>query len=247
MIVISPAKRLANNKCEISLEPTCPVFMQEANELAKILGQMSSEELGDMMHVSGNIAELNADRYKNWNKVDQIENRAIFQFEGDVFKHLNAKSMNSDEVNYMNSNLRILSGIYGILKPSDEMNPYRLEMGTQHAFGDAKNLYEFWGDKVASALNKELGDSCLFNLASDEYFSVIKNHVNEQKVVNFKFLSLSGGKERVVGVIAKRARGEMARHLIENQITNPNDVTSFNKMDFVFREKINNTFVFSNS
>ena len=247
MIVISPAKRLAERVNDHSLAPTTPHFKKEANQLAKELALMSSQELASMMHVSEGIAELNSNRFKNWNKDTGTEKRAIFQFEGDVFKHLNAAQFDDKQINYMNKNLIILSGIYGLLKPSDEMNPYRLEMGTKHNFNGSKNLYEFWGDKIAKKINDELGDSLLFNLASEEYFSAVSKYIDAKNTINFRFLSSSGGKERVVGVIAKRARGEMARFLIENEIQTTKGIEKFSSMGFKFRDFSNNCFTFISS
>ena len=189
MIVISPAKRLAERVSENSLKLTTPYFKKEADQLAKELTLMSSQELSSMMHVSEGIAQLNSTRYKNWNKGTGSEKRAIFQFEGDVFKHLNVGQFNDQQINYMNENLRILSGIYGLLRPSDEMSPYRLEMGTKHSFNGSKNLYEFWGDKIAKKINEELESSFLFNLASEEYFSSISKYVDAKNTINFRFLS----------------------------------------------------------
>ncbi|GIS47299.1 MAG: hypothetical protein Ct9H90mP19_5360 [Gammaproteobacteria bacterium] len=144
----------------------------------------------------------------------------------------------------MNQRLRILSGIYGLLRPSDEMNPYRLEMGTQYNFGDTKNLYDFWGDKIAQQIKLETKGNILFNLASEEYFSSIKKYTEPLKVINFKFLSVSGGKERVIGVIAKRARGEMAKFLIQNRIENIKGIEDFSSMGFKFKNFEDNTFTF---
>ena len=247
MIVISPAKRLAENINDNTLASTIPYFKKEADSLAKELALLSPKQLSSLMNVSDGIAELNSKRYKNWNKNMGSEKRAIFQFEGDVFKHLNAENFNETQTNYMNKNLRILSGIYGLLRPSDEMSPYRLEMGTKHNFNGSKNLYEFWGDKIAKKINNELGDSLLFNLASEEYFSAISRYVDTDKTINFKFLSLSGGKEKVVGVIAKRARGEMARFLIDNQIESTDGIEKFSCMGFRFKEFSNNCFTFVSS
>ena len=247
MIIISPAKRLTEKVSETSLKSTTPFFKKEADQLAKELALMSSQELGSMMHVSEGIAELNVNRYKNWNQNTGAEKRAIFQFEGDVFKHLNAEQFNDKQINYMNKNLKILSGIYGVLRPSDVMNPYRLEMGTKHNFNGSKNLYDFWGDKIAKKINEELGSSLLYNLASEEYFSSISKYVDAKNTINFKFLSLSGGKERVVGVIAKRARGEMARFLIENEIQSTKGIEKFSSMGFKFKEFSNNCFTFVSS
>ena len=247
MIVISPAKRLAENINDNTLASTIPYFKKEADSLAKELALLSSKQLSSLMNVSDGIAELNSKRYKNWNKNMGSEKRAIFQFEGDVFKHLNAAKFNETQTDYMNKNLRILSGIYGLLRPSDEMSPYRLEMGTKHNFNGSKNLYEFWGDKIAKKINNELGSSLLFNLASEEYFSAISRYVDAEKTINFKFLSLSGGKEKVVGVIAKRARGEMARFLIDNQIESTDGIEKFSCMGFKFKEFNNNCFTFVSS
>ncbi len=247
MIVISPAKRLAENINDNTLASTIPYFKKEADSLAKELALLSPKQLSSLMNVSDGIAELNSKRYKNWNKNMGSEKRAIFQFEGDVFKHLNAAKFNETQTDYMNKNLRILSGIYGLLRPSDEMSPHRLEMGTKHNFNGSKNLYEFWGDKIAKKINYELGDSLLFNLASEEYFSAISRYVDTGKTINFKFLSLSGGKEKVVGVIAKRARGEMARFLIDNQIESTDGIEKFSCMGFRFKEFSNNCFTFVSS
>ena len=247
MIVISPAKRLAANKSDSLLEPTIPVFKKEADHLAEQLAKLSTQELSSMMKVSESIAELNANRFRNWNKNDALEKRAIFQFEGDVFKHLGAKDLNEDQIQYMNNNLRILSGIYGLLKPSDEMNPYRLEMGTRHNFSGSVSLYEFWGNKIAKELSDQLGDAYLFNLASEEYFSSVSKFLNSEKIINFRFLTLSNGKAKVVGVIAKRARGEMAKYLIQNKVTTNEGIEKFSALGFEFKEFKDNCYTFISS
>ena len=247
MIVISPAKRLAANKSDSLLEATIPVFKKEADHLAEQLAKLSTEELSSMMKVSESIAELNANRFRNWNKNDAVEKRAIFQFEGDVFKHLGAKDLNKDQIHYMNNNLRILSGIYGLLKPSDEMNPYRLEMGTRHNFSGSVSLYEFWGNKIAKELLDELGNAYLFNLASEEYFSSVSKFLNSEKIINFRFLTLSDGKAKVVGVIAKRARGEMAKYLIQNKVASNEGIEKFSALGFEFKEFKDNCYTFISS
>ena len=244
MIIISPAKRLSNKACDIILNATTPVFEKEANLLAGELAELNTTDLTKLMGVSDNIAELNVGRFKSWGNSEIEEKRAIFQFEGDVFKHLDARNLNSNDVDYMNQKLRILSGIYGLLRPSDKMNPYRLEMGTQYNFGDTKNLYDFWGDKIANQIKLETKSNILFNLASEEYFSSIKKYTEPLKVINFKFLSVSGEKQRVIGVIAKRARGEMARFLIQNRIEDTKGIENFSSMGFKFKDFENNTFTF---
>lgn len=247
MIVISPAKRLAANKSDSLLEATIPVFKKEADHLAEQLAKLSTEELSSMMKVSERIAELNANRFRNWDKNDAEEKRAIFQFEGDVFKHLGAKDLDEDQIQYMNNNLRILSGIYGLLKPSDEMNPYRLEMGTRHNFSGSVSLYEFWGNKIAKELLGELSDSYLFNLASEEYFTSVSKFLTSEKIINFRFLNLNDGKAKVVGVIAKRARGEMAKYLIQNKIASKEGIEEFSALGFEFKEFKDNCYTFVSS
>ncbi len=244
MIVISPAKRLSNEACNIILNATTPIFKKEANLLATELAKLNTADIRSLMGVSESIAEINVERFKSWGNSTAEEKRAIFQFEGDVFKHLDAKNLDDKDIKYMNKKLRILSGIYGVLRPSDEMNPYRLEMGTQYSVGNKKNLYEFWGDKIANHLKTETKDNVLFNLASEEYYSSIKKYTGTMKVINFKFLSISNDKERVVGVIAKRARGEMAKFLIKNRLENTKGIEKFSSMGFKFKEFENNTFTF---
>ena len=231
MILISPAKRLQTESFDSSLNSTKPLFAKEADLIASELTKLDISGLKSLMKVSDDIAKINADRYKNWNKPNQQEKRAIFLFEGDVFKNLNAKGMSEEDLNYMNKKLRILSGIYGILKPSDEINPYRLEMGTNFSVNSAGNLYEFWGDKVANSINSDFPRENIFNLASEEYFSVVKKNVDP----------------KVIGVIAKRARGEMARFLIQNRIDNLEDIKRFEGLGFKLKNFEGNTFFFSNS
>ena len=220
MILISPAKRLQTELFDSSLNSTKPLFSKEADLIASELSKLDVLGLKSLMKVSDDIAKINVDRYKNWNKPHQKEKRAIFLFEGDVFKNLDAKRMSQEDLDYMNEKLRILSGIYGVLRPSDEINAYRLEMGTNFSVDSADNLYEFWGDKIANTINSDFAGEKIFNLASEEYFSVVKKYLDIEKVIEFKFLSVSEGKERVIGVIAKRARGEMARFLIQNRMKN---------------------------
>ena len=247
MILISPAKRLQTELFNSSLDSTKPLFTKEADLIASELSKLDVLGLKSLMNVSDDIAEINVERYKNWNKSQQQEKRAIFLFEGDVFKNLNAKGMSEKDLNYMSEKLRILSGIYGILRPSDEINPYRLEMGTNFSVNSASNLYEFWGDKVANSIKSDFPSENIFNLASEEYFSVVKKYLDPKKVIEFKFLSMSGGKERVIGVIAKRARGEMAKFLIQNRIDNLEDIKKFQGLGFKLRNFEDNTFFFSNS
>tara|TARA_B100000963_G_scaffold192044_1_gene167130 strand:+ start:6584 stop:7330 length:747 start_codon:yes stop_codon:yes gene_type:complete len=244
MILISPAKRLSERAVERKLALTEPSFKSDADKLAKSLSKLSIKEVQNLMNVSEDIATLNHKRYNNWNLSNHSEKRAIFQFEGDVFKNLDVQSLNDDDLEYMNDNLRILSGIYGYLKPSDNMNPYRLEMGTKSLPDKISTLYEFWGDRVAKEVIKESGSKLIFNLASDEYFNVVKNYLINERVINFKFYTEKNNIRKVIGVIAKRVRGEMARFLILNRVKTLEPIKEFNSMGFNFEELVGNELVF---
>ncbi len=244
MILISPAKRLSEQTVNRNLALTEPAFKGDADKLAKSLSKLSPKDIQSLMNVSEEIARLNHERYNNWNASTQKERRAIFQFEGDVFKNLDVQSLDDNDLEYMNENLRILSGIYGFLKPSDSMNPYRLEMGTKSLPENISSLYDFWGDKVANRIKTDAGDDLIFNLASDEYFSVVKNYLDSTKVVDFKFYTEKNGSRKIIGVIAKRVRGEMARFLISQRIKTLDPIKKFNAMGFNFLELTGNEFVF---
>tara|TARA_B100000941_G_C28446632_1_gene522715 strand:- start:255 stop:998 length:744 start_codon:yes stop_codon:yes gene_type:complete len=244
MILISPAKKLTNQLAESKLNITKPVFSDEANLIASELSKLTSNNLSKLMNVSAEIGQINEQRYANWGKSRDSEKRAIFQFEGDVYKYLNPLDMNEDDLQYMNKRLRILSGIYGLLKPSDEMNPYRLEMGTKFQINGSKNLYQFWGDKIAKQLKTEFDSTYIYNLASDEYFLSVKQHLDVKKVLNFRFLTNKNGVLKVISFTAKRARGEMTRFLIKNRIEGINGVEEFNALGFRFSRFTDNQFEF---
>ena len=171
-----------------------------------------------------------------------LRQEQYFNLKAMFLKNLNARELAADDESYMNDNLRILSAYMVFLKPSDAMNPYRLEMGTRHQFGNDHSLYEFWGAKIANALNADIGDGLLFNLASEEYFSSVKKYLDNDKVINFRFLSNVAGKERVVGVIAKRARGAMARFLITNRVKDTESISNFSELGFKFKDFKKNCF-----
>ena len=244
MILISPAKRLTDKESSSALKKTDPIFQSEANQLANELKKLSVDDIRSLMGVSEDIAKLNRHRFQNWNNLANEEERAIFQFEGDVYKNLDVYSLDKETQEYLNGRLRILSGIYGLLKPSDTMNPYRLEMGTKYNFLTFKNLYEFWGNKIASAIDAEVGNNYLFNLASEEYYASVKKHLKTSKAIDFKFATIKDGKEKVIGIIAKKARGAMVRFLIKNRIEGLEPIKDFSELGFVYKEFTNNEFVF---
>ena len=244
MILISPAKKLNNQLVENKLSRTKPVFLDEANLIASELSKLTSNNLSELMNVSAEIGQINEQRYANWGQSRDSEKRAIFQFEGDVYKYLNPLNMDDDDLQYMNTRLRILSGIYGLLKPSDEMNPYRLEMGTKFQINGSKNLYQFWGDKIAKQLKSEFAGTYIFNLASDEYFLSVKQHLDMEKVLNFRFLTNKNGALKVISFTAKKARGEMTRFLIKNRIEGIDGVEKFTALGFRFSRFADNQFEF---
>ena len=241
MIIISPAKKLDNTESDSFLEPTIPVFDNEARFLADQLSKLSTDDLKTLMGVSNNIVEVNVQRFRNWGNSCSGERRAIFQFKGDVFKHLNPRSLSQDDIDYMNNNLRILSGIYGILKPSDEMNPYRLEMGTRLNNKKGKNLYEFWGDSLSVAISQELKehkDKTVINCASNEYFKSIYNSSLNANIITPEFKEIKNGKTRMISIFAKRARGMMARFIVENRIEAADRILDFNMAGYKYNSSL---------
>jgi cytoplasmic iron level regulating protein YaaA (DUF328/UPF0246 family) len=223
-ILISPAKSINENAFK-SIDSTIPVFQKEAQKIVKNLKKLSVEEIRDLMSISEDLAVLNYNRYKNWKKSDS-ENESLIQvglaFSGEVYKGLDLASLNEDELHYASKNLRILSGMYGLLKPLDLIYPYRLEMGTNFSpIEDQKNLYQFWKDKIAKELKKELDKGeTIVNLASHEYFKALDTSQLKHRIITPVFKEFKNGNFSIVMMYAKHARGAMARYLIQNQLTN---------------------------
>jgi cytoplasmic iron level regulating protein YaaA (DUF328/UPF0246 family) len=242
-ILISPAKSLGNQKINSSISPTEGAFLNEAESLAKKLKKFSVKKIEKLMHVSNDIATLNYNRFQDWEKPIQ-ENEmvlpAIAQFTGEVYRGMDATSMNETQIEYLQSNLRILSGMYGILKPMDLMFPYRLEMGTSWAVTPkTKSLYQFWGKKLSNHLNSEMEkDEVIVNLASTEYFKAIDKKALKAKIITPHFKELKNDKYSVVAIFAKNARGKMTRYAAENKITNPEDLKSFEVDGYRFHESL---------
>ncbi len=222
-IILSPAKNL-NEQVRENHDSSIPIFEKEANQLIKDLKKFKKVGLQELMGISLDLAEQNLLRYKNWKKasvqVDQALS-AVHVFNGEVYRALDVDTLSDELLPKLNADLRILSGLYGILKPLDLIYPYRLEMGTRFSSkADQKNLYEFWGDKVTKALKKELQkDEVIINLASTEYFKVIKTQLLKNRVITPVFKEFKNGQYSVVMMYAKHARGAMARYLIEQNIS----------------------------
>lgn len=228
-VLISPAKSIDNSKMVVTEYYTVPAFLAETQKLVAKLKKLKAKKLAEMMHISTDLAELNESRYRNWvdptNPSKEIIS-CVFAFNGEVYKGLDAHSMNEEELMRAQDRLRILSGLYGILKPLDLMYPYRLEMGTTWEITPkVKNLYQFWGKKIAQYLNSELEkNEVVINLASNEYFKAVDRKTLKNKVITPVFKEFKNGEYKIVMIFAKHARGAMARYIIQNNVSQPEEL-----------------------
>ncbi len=245
MIIISPSKNLNLKTEDIPLEETIPYFSSEVKCLIKKIKTLDKKEIKSLMNISDSLAKLNFERYKDINKKNNMMKQAGFIFSGDTFNGLLIRSMNNRSLVYAEKNLRILSGLYGILKPSDLIEPYRLEMGTKMNNILGEDLYNYWGKKVTTKLNndiKKTKSKYLFNLASNEYASVIKNSELESQIVNFDFKKKIGNNLSGIGMVIKKLRGAMARFIIVNKIQSIDKLEDFNEFGFKFLEFDNSSY-----
>jgi hypothetical protein len=246
LTVISPAKTLDFDTPTVTDAYTQPVHLTQSRKLVRRMRQLSGQELSKLMHVSGNIADLNQQRFKKWKTPFSPENarQAIFAFKGDVYMGLDAYSMTAQNVDFAQDHLRILSGLYGLLRPLDLMQPYRLEMGTRIDTDMGNNLYQFWDGRITKTLNQELkqsGSNSLINLASNEYFKSIKPKLLKAEVITPVFKDYNKGSYQVIGFFAKKARGLMTRYLIDNEIDNPAALKDFGAEGYAFNTAMSNS------
>ena len=230
-ILISPAKSLDFKKPLPTEFSSDPVFTEEAAKINLLLKKKSPKVLSKLMNISDKLAELNWERNQNFKAAEEKnESRAaVFTFNGDVYTGLDVHSLSKDKIDLMQKELRILSGLYGFLKPLDLIQPYRLEMGTKLPIGKHKNLYSFWKKKVTAKLNSELKpNEMVVNLASKEYFDAIDTSELNAPLVSPEFKDFKNGKLKIISFFAKKARGMMARHLIESEATSMDQVLAFN-------------------
>jgi hypothetical protein len=229
-LLLSPAKSLDFESAPPIKKHTQPQFLDESAKLIKQMRQYSPEEISKLMHISDKLANLNYERFQNWQTPFTPANskQCIYAFNGDVYDGLDAKTLSEKDIEFAQEHLRILSGLYGLLKPLDLMQPYRLEMGTKLK----PSLYDFWKGK----LTNELSDELIVNLASVEYFSAIK----PKNILNIDFKESKNGELKIIGIFAKKARGQMARYIIQNQITTPAKIKKFNVSGYEFREDLSN-------
>ena len=243
LILVSPAKTL-DYESELDVKDfSVAPLLSDSELLIKELQQKNPDDLSSLMGLSEKLALLNFDRNMNWSrptKPSESARQAIFAFKGDVYQGLDASSLSKAEINYANKNLCILSGLYGLLKPLDLMYPYRLEMGTKMKNNRGNNLYEFWGSKVTELLNDFATDNrskAIVNLASVEYFSVIKKDQINLPIINPVFKDYKNGQYKIVSFFAKKARGLMSRFIIQNQIKKPEDLIEFNLDGYRYSKK----------
>ena len=242
-IVISPAKSLNFEKGLPTAKYSEALFVKEALQVHQVLKQKSPKELSALMAISDKLADLNWQRNQDWKTSFTLENArpAIYAFDGDVYTGLDAYSIPIENLDILQDRVRILSGLYGLLKPLDLMQAYRLEMGTKLPINDSKNLYEFWKPIITRALNKELQEGELFvNLASNEYFSAVDVKALKVLVITPEFKDYKDGKLKIISFFAKKARGLMVRYIIDTNAETIDDLKGFNYEGYQFDANLSN-------
>ncbi|MEM6388230.1 MAG: peroxide stress protein YaaA [Pseudomonadota bacterium] len=230
LTVISPAKKL--DMSSVSVDVSIPEFQDDANKLASSARRLTKKRLGALMGLSDSLTQLNFERFQAFEAKSTPENSkaAALIFAGDTYTGLEAASLDADEMDYAQTHLRILSGLYGLLRPKDAIQPYRLEMGSRLKTGRANSLYDYWGDRLAHALNdlgEEQNSTLLVNCASQEYFGAVDRNALTLQVITPTFLEEKPGGPKIVSFFAKQARGAMARFIIQNRITDLNGLKDF--------------------
>ncbi len=243
LTVISPAKKLDLKTKSTGKNYTTPEFLDKSAEIIKVIRQFSPKDLAVLMNVSDDIASLTFERHSKWKTPFDPENAgpAIHAFKGDVYRGMSAESFSDDDLEFAQGHLRILSGLYGILRPLDLIQPYRLEMGTKFKPFDGKNLYGFWEESITSAINTELKkhkERVLVNLASQEYFKAVNENNLEADVVTPVFKEYRNDQYKVVGIFAKKARGLMCRFIILNRLAKAEEIKLFNMDGYSYDDNL---------
>ena len=239
MFLLSPAKSLDYTPAPADLPHTQPLFVKQSAELIDVLRQKSPQQIASLMHLSDALATLNAARYEAWRPRFTARNakQAALAFNGDVYGGLDARTLKPAELAWAQEHLCILSGLYGVLRPLDRMQPYRLEMGTRLATAHGDNLYQFWGSRISDYLNRRLAadrSPVVVNLASQEYFKAVDRKVLRARVIDCVFEEGKGGHYKVVSFFAKRARGLMARYATQHRISTPKKLEAFDLEGYAF-------------
>ncbi len=245
LALLSPAKKLDMEAKAKTTDFTQPLFQDDTKVLARQLKAMPQQEIGDLMKLSDKLAELNHDRYQEFSFPFSNDNakQAVYAFQGDTYVGLDADTIDSKDISYLQDHVRILSGLYGLLRPLDLMQAYRLEMGTKLENEKGKNLYDFWGEKLTNCLNEDIKshkNKVFVNLASNEYISAVDPKKLDGDMITPQFKEMKDGKPKMIGLFAKRARGMMARFMVENKIEKPEDLKDFNMDGYQFQTKASN-------
>lgn len=241
IVLLSPAKKLDFETPVPHPEQTKPLLLDKTNELALELKKLNSSDIGKLMKLSTNLSELNYSRFQSFKQGfnPDTSKQAAFAFNGDTYTGLDINSFSKSELKQAQKQIRILSGLYGILRPMDLIQPYRLEMGTKYKFQDFKNLYEYWGHEVTEQLNSEIKSKTpIINCASNEYFGVIDEKKLKSEVITPVFKELRNGEFKIISFNAKKARGMMAAFVVKNKLQSPKDLESFDLDNYKFNKKL---------
>lgn len=247
LMVISPAKKLDSGDWRWPTErpaPTQPQLLDQAQQLIDQLQMLTPAEVGGLMTLSDKLAALNYGRFQSWGQPFNRDNAqpALFAFQGDVYQGLDAASLSGDDLEFAQRHLRILSGLYGVLRPLDLMQPYRLEMGTKFANSRGSDLYQFWGEQITTALNRTLAEQAnqsqasksVVNLASNEYFRSVKTAQLDGQLITPQFYDRKNGEYKIISFYAKRARGAMAAYVVQNRLNDPAQLLDFDRDGYCY-------------
>ena len=243
LILVSPAKSLDYETPPLVADNTQPLFLDDSQELIDQLKKLPPAKVGKLMNISDKLAQLNAQRFKEWKQplTTDTAKQCLFAFQGDVYKGMDADTMKKNDVKFAQKHLRILSGLYGVLRPLDLMLPYRLEMGIKFVNKRGQNLYHFWGDSVTDVLNAELDNlkkPFVVNLASNEYFKVVNKNKLVTDTISPVFKDKKNGEYKLISFYAKKARGMMARYIIDNRVLKPADLQDFDTAGYKYNKKM---------
>ncbi len=246
LMVISPARTLDFETPPTTERFTQPQYLDHSQELISQLRELAPAQIAELMHLSDKLAGLNAARFGSWTPAFTPENakQALLAFKGDVYTGLQAETLSEDQLDYAQKHLRTLSGLYGLLRPLDLMQPYRLEMGTRLANARGKDLYAFWGTRISEWLNEALadqGDDLLLNLASTEYFSAVKRSALNARIIDIEFKDLKNGQYKIISFYAKKARGMMSRFVIEERIDSPEALRAFDVQGYRYNAELSSS------
>ncbi|MGE4289278.1 MAG: peroxide stress protein YaaA [Salinivirgaceae bacterium] len=243
LILLSPAKTLDFDNARIIEQKSYPEFPEQAAELVSVLKNFDTKALMELMKISPKLASLNVERFKTWQHLpnERTMRQAICVFSGDVYTGLQVADWNDANFEFSQEHIRILSGLYGMLRPLDYISPYRLEMGTKLHTKRGENLYQFWNNTLTSSVQKQLyaqGDNILLNLASNEYFKAIQTKKLNARIISPQFKDAKNGQYKLISFFAKKARGMMARYVVKNQITEPEKLKEFTDGGYYFNDRL---------